>query len=176
MMKLFKTSSQRAPSEMFKKVLNTPLQSCTTPTHWVHSLETTFPTFWKKKNHEIALHLIASLQFFTLYNWMTLTICVLIMSYLRESLLYSLSLPFYSCSLSVCVCVCARACDELFLWHGWPTKGIEPHFQPGPLSEILTVANFRHAASRVWTFAEPEFRLSWMKLCRNYNLHYNTAS
>ena len=29
--------------------------------------------------------------------------------------------------------------DELFLWY----------FQPGPLSEILTIANLRHAARRV---------------------------
>ena len=32
----------------------------------------------------------------------------------------------------------------------------------GPLSEILTIASLRHAASRVWTCAEPEFRLSWI--------------
>ena len=30
------------------------------------------------------------------------------------------------------------------------------------------------AASSVWTYAEPEFRLSWMKLCSCYN-HYTTA-
>ena len=30
------------------------------------------------------------------------------------------------------------------------------------------------AASRVWTYAEPEFRLSWMKLCSCDN-HYTTA-
>ena len=39
--------------------------------------------------------------------------------------------------------------DELFLWNGSPTKGIKPYFQPGPLSEILTVANLRHAARRI---------------------------
>ena len=39
--------------------------------------------------------------------------------------------------------------DELFLWYGWPTKGVKPYFQPGPLSEILTIANLRHAASRI---------------------------
>ena len=64
--------------------------------------------------------------------------------------------------------------DELFLWYGWPTKGILPYFQPGPLSEILTIVNLRHAASRVWTCAEPEFRLSWMKLYSNDN-HYTTS-
>ena len=30
-----------------------------------------------------------------------------------------------------------------------------------PLSEILTISNLRHAASRIWTCAEPEFRLCW---------------
>ena len=53
----------------------------------------------------------------------------------------------------------------IVLWDGWPTKGVEPYFMPGPLSKILTIANLRHAASRVWTCAEPEFRLRWMKLC-----------
>ena len=38
--------------------------------------------------------------------------------------------------------------DELFLWYGGPTKGVLPYFQPGPLSEIHTIANLRHAASR----------------------------
>ena len=64
--------------------------------------------------------------------------------------------------------------DELFLWYGWPTKGVKPYFQPGPLSEILTIANLRHAASRIWTSAEPEFRLCWMKLCSSDN-HYTTV-
>ena len=64
--------------------------------------------------------------------------------------------------------------DELFLWYGWPTKGVYPYFQPGPLSEILTIANLRQAASRVWTCAEPEFRLSWTKLCSSDN-HYTTS-
>ena len=64
--------------------------------------------------------------------------------------------------------------DELFLWYGWPTKGVQPYFQLGLLSEILTIANLRHAASRIWTCAEPELRLSWMKLCRSDN-HYTTA-
>ena len=26
--------------------------------------------------------------------------------------------------------------DELFLWYVWPTKGVKPYFQPGPLPEI----------------------------------------
>ena len=64
--------------------------------------------------------------------------------------------------------------DELFLWHGWLMKGIKPYFLPGPLSEILIIANLWHAASRIWTCAEPEFRLSWMKLCSSNN-HYTMA-
>ena len=23
--------------------------------------------------------------------------------------------------------------DKWFLWYGWPTKGVYPYFQPGPL-------------------------------------------
>ena len=64
--------------------------------------------------------------------------------------------------------------DELLLWYGGPTKGVYPYFQPRPLSEILTIANLRHAVSRIWTCAETEFRLSWMKLCSSDN-HYTTA-
>ena len=48
-------------------------------------------------------------------------------------------------------------------------KAFYPYFQPGPLSEILTITNLWHTASRVWTCAEPEFRLSWMKLCSSNN-------
>ena len=62
----------------------------------------------------------------------------------------------------------------IVLLYGWPTKGAEPYFQPGSLSEILTIANLRHAASRIWICAEPEFRLSWIKLCSSDN-HYTTA-
>ena len=39
---------------------------------------------------------------------------------------------------------------------------------------ILTIANLWHAASRIWTCAEPEFRLTWMKLLSSDN-HYTTA-
>ena len=63
--------------------------------------------------------------------------------------------------------------DELFLWYGWPTKSVWPYFQLGPLSEFLTIANLRHAASMVWTCAKPGFRLRWMKLCSRDN-HYTT--
>ena len=50
-------------------------------------------------------------------------------------------------------------------------------FPAGTLLEILTIANLWHAASRVWTCAEPEFRLSWMKLCSSDSgdNHYTTA-
>ena len=33
---------------------------------------------------------------------------------------------------------------------------IKPYFQPGPLSEILTITDLQHAASSVWTCAKPE--------------------
>ena len=59
--------------------------------------------------------------------------------------------------------------DELFLWYGWPTKGIESYFQPEPLSDILTITNIWHTASRIWTCIKPEFRHSWMKLCSSDN-------
>ena len=39
--------------------------------------------------------------------------------------------------------------DELFLCHGWPTKGIYSYFQLGPLPEILIIANLQNAASRI---------------------------
>ena len=65
--------------------------------------------------------------------------------------------------------------DELFLWYGWPTRGVYLYFQPGPLSEILTVVNLRRTVGRVWTCAEPDFRLSWMKLCSK-DEHYTTVA
>ena len=49
--------------------------------------------------------------------------------------------------------------DELFLSYGWPTKGVQSYFQLELLSEILTISNLRHAESRIWICAEPEFRL-----------------
>ena len=42
------------------------------------------------------------------------------------------------------------------------------------MSEIVTIVNLQHAASRIWTCAEPEFRLSWIKICSSDN-HYTTA-
>ena len=48
--------------------------------------------------------------------------------------------------------------DELFLWYGWLTKGIQSYFMLGPL--ILTIANLQLLVSRVWTCTEPEFRLN----------------
>ena len=44
--------------------------------------------------------------------------------------------------------------DELFLWYGLPTKGVQPYFQPAPLPEILTIANLRQAASRIILLTE----------------------
>ena len=59
--------------------------------------------------------------------------------------------------------------DELFLQYGWPTKGVKHYFQPGPLSEILIIANLWHAACRIWAFAKSKFRLWWMNLCSSDN-------
>ena len=50
-------------------------------------------------------------------------------------------------------------------------KAFTPYLQPGPLSEILTIANLRHGASKVWNCAESEFRLCWTKLCSIDNLN-----
>ena len=61
--------------------------------------------------------------------------------------------------------------DQWFLQNGWPTKVVEPHFQLGPLSEIFVIANFQHKARRMWTCAEPEFKLCWIKLYSNDNHH-----
>ena len=36
------------------------------------------------------------------------------------------------------------------------------------------LANLQHVASRIWTSAEPEFKLCWMKLCSSDN-HYTTG-
>ena len=58
--------------------------------------------------------------------------------------------------------------------YGWPTKTFNLISSRHKLSEILTIANFRHAASRIWGCGEPEFRLSWMKLCSS-DKHYTTA-
>ena len=48
------------------------------------------------------------------------------------------------------------------------------YFQPEPSSEVFTIGDLRHAASRVWTCEESELKLCWMKLCSNDN-HYTTA-
>ena len=41
-------------------------------------------------------------------------------------------------------------------------------------SDILTILNFQHVVSRVWTWTEPEFRLGWMK-SSNSNNHCTNA-
>ena len=53
-------------------------------------------------------------------------------------------------------------------------KCVKPYFQWGPLSEIETIANLRHAANSIRPCVEPEFRLYWRKLCCSDN-HCNTA-
>ena len=58
--------------------------------------------------------------------------------------------------------------DELLLWYDWQIFSL---FHSGPLSEMLTITNLWHATCRIWTFAGPEFRLCWMKLCNSDN-HY----
>ena len=60
-------------------------------------------------------------------------------------------------------------------------KAFMPYFQPEPLSEILTIANLRHTANRVWTCAESEFRLCRMKLCssdraRRHDIYWFVSS
>ena len=52
-------------------------------------------------------------------------------------------------------------------------KAFTPYFQPEPLSEILPFTNLLLAASSVWTCAESEFRLCWIKFCSSDN-HYTT--
>lgn len=58
-------------------------------------------------------------------------------------------------------------------WNGWTAKDIKFYFQLGPFSEILTIINLRHAASSIWTSAEPVFRLLCIKLYSIEN-HYTT--
>ena len=48
------------------------------------------------------------------------------------------------------------------------------HLALFPASTILTIANLWHTASRIWTCAEPKFRLCRMKL-RSSDNHYITA-
>ena len=66
--------------------------------------------------------------------------------------------------------------DELFLWYGWLNKGLSilifsrDHCQ----WVIFTTAYLRHAASRTWICAEPEFMLSGMTLYSSDN-HYTTV-
>ena len=62
----------------------------------------------------------------------------------------------------------------IVLRNGWSMKSVKPYFQPEPLSEILNIANHRHAVSRIWNCGEPELRLCWMKLCCSDN-HYITV-
>ena len=63
---------------------------------------------------------------------------------------------------------------ELFLRNGWQMKGVKPYFQPEQLSNVLTTINLPQAPIKIWTCAEPEFRLCWVKL-RSSNNHYITV-
>ena len=49
------------------------------------------------------------------------------------------------------------------------------YFPQETLSEILTMPNIQWATSRIWTWAEIEFWLSWLTLCGSGN-HYTAAS
>ena len=49
-----------------------------------------------------------------------------------------------------------------------------PYFQLEPLPVILTIARLQLATIWIWTCAEPELRLLWMKFCSSGN-HYPTA-
>ena len=64
--------------------------------------------------------------------------------------------------------------DKLFCGMVYRQKAFRLYFQPKPLPEILTIANLRHAASRIRTCAEPEFSICWVKLCSSDN-YYSTA-
>ena len=51
--------------------------------------------------------------------------------------------------------------DELFLWYGLLTIGIQFYnFSRGLLSGILTIVNLQHVRSKILTCAEPESRFS----------------
>ena len=39
--------------------------------------------------------------------------------------------------------------EDLFVWNGQRTKSFKSYFQPRPLSEVLTIANLQHAASKI---------------------------
>ena len=72
--------------------------------------------------------------------------------------------------------------DELFLWHGWLTKGVYmclALFSAGTIvRDPHHCTNLWHATSRIWTCAELEYRLSWMKLYRsdNHLVHKETLN
>ena len=59
----------------------------------------------------------------------------------------------------------------IVFWEWLSTKGIKLYLQSRPLSGILTITYLWHATSRIWTCAEPEFRLNWTKLYSSDN-HY----
>ena len=56
---------------------------------------------------------------------------------------------------------------------GWSTRGVAL-FPAGNVVRNPHHREFQQAAGRIWTCAEPEFRLWWMKLYSSYN-HYTTS-
>ena len=101
----------------------------------------------------------------SIFKWSFKSSCVQFQWY---SLVFFLFLLFFYFYLQVYMMNC-------LIWGlvDW-RKAFTPHFQPESLSEILTIANIWQAARRIWTCAESEFRLCWMKLCSSDN-HYATA-
>ena len=53
----------------------------------------------------------------------------------------------------------------------WLTDVRRSALFPGGTTDILTIANHRHAVNRIWTCAEPELRLCWMKMWSSDNQH-----
>ena len=95
-------------------------------------------------------------------------------NYLRAVFLFALIYQYLG-YLFISICLINDNDDAvLFLRNGWLMEGILTYFQPGPLSEILTILNLRNAASRIWNCAEQEFRICWRKLCGSH-IHYTTA-
>lgn len=63
--------------------------------------------------------------------------------------------------------------DKFFcVWNGWQ-KCIKLYFRT--IINVLTTANIGHAISWIWTYVEPKFCLTWMRLFSNGN-HYTTTS
>ena len=57
---------------------------------------------------------------------------------------------------------------KVWWWWWWWFFFVECYRPTIP--EILTITNFRHAASKILTCGEPEFKLGWLKLCNSDKL------